>query len=287
MRKEVNDMRQMTLDEIKRCELEILKNFNSFCEENGLQISLAYGTLLGCIRHKGFIPWDDDIDVMMLRSDYDRLLSMKKKFEKAYPNLEFKYLGSKNYPFSFLKIVNTQTVVEEKSIEKRYTYGVWIDIFPLDVFPNEIKEHKKNKRKIDTLNKILVKSIIVPSKIGSNKINQSINKYILIPFAHFIAKFVNIPKETDKLSRKFSKIESRFVINYIWDSVDIVLDTNDIFPTIIKDFEGVEFPVPKNYSNVLTAFYGNTYMELPPENERNSHLANAYFLNKDLDINNE
>lgn len=92
--------KELTLDEMKAVELGILKKFDSICKENGLEYSLAYGTMLGAIRHKGFIPWDDDIDVFMKREDYEKLLTLK------YDDGDFEvknYRYSKNYYFSILR----------------------------------------------------------------------------------------------------------------------------------------------------------------------------------------
>ena len=153
-------MKKLQLSEVKQIELDILKNFASFCNEHNLNYVLAYGTLLGCIRHNGFIPWDDDIDVFMLRDDYEKLLSMKNLFEDKFSKLKFKNLGDKDYPFGFLKITDDTTRVEEKEIESKYQYGIWIDIFPLDKVSADKKKHLRNIKKIDFWNKILVKSII-------------------------------------------------------------------------------------------------------------------------------
>ena len=96
-------VKELTLDEMKAVELGILKKFDSICKENGLEYSLAYGTMLGAIRHKGFIPWDDDIDVFMKREDYEKLLALK------YDDGDFEiksYRYSKNYYFLYSKMVD-------------------------------------------------------------------------------------------------------------------------------------------------------------------------------------
>ena len=100
--------KELTLDEMKAVELGILKKFDSICKENGLEYSLAYGTMLGAIRHKGFIPWDDDIDVFMKREDYEKLLELK------YDDGDFEiksYRYSKNYYFLYSKMVDKRTYI--------------------------------------------------------------------------------------------------------------------------------------------------------------------------------
>lgn len=108
--------KELTLDEMKAVELGILKKFDSICKENGLEYSLAYGTMLGAIRHKGFIPWDDDIDVFMKREDYEKLLKLK------YDDGDFEiksYRYSKNYYFLYSKMVDKRTYIWRIGARKR------------------------------------------------------------------------------------------------------------------------------------------------------------------------
>lgn len=270
-------MKKLELSEIKQIELDILKKYSVFCEKNNLNYTLAYGTLLGCIRHKGFIPWDDDIDVFMPRKDYEKLLSMKMTFEKQYENLRFKNLRDKNYPFAFLKITNDSTRVEEKEIESKYQYGIWIDVFPLDKISIDEKKHANNTKKIDFWNKILVKSIIKNGNIGATFFQKKLNSFFLIPIAHLIGHVVNIPELCDEKARKFNFEDTNLVTNYIWENNPRkpIFNMNMMFPTVKGMFENYEFNIPNKYDNILKDLYGD-YMELPPESERISHLANAW-----------
>lgn len=270
-------MQKLQLSEVKQIELDILKSFAAFCNEHNLNYVLAYGTLLGCIRHNGFIPWDDDIDVFMLREDYEKLLSMRTTFENQYENIRFKTLGDKNYPFAFLKITNNSTMVEEKEVESKYQYGIWIDVFPLDKISVDKKKYLRNIKKIDFWNKILVKSIIKTGNVGSTFFQKKLNSFFLIPIAHFIGHLINIPKLCNKKAQKFNFEDTNLVTNYIWENnpKKTVFDTKKIFPTKKGAFENSDFNIPNGYDNILRDLYGN-YMELPPESERISHLANAW-----------
>ena len=270
-------MKELNLKTIKETELNILRSFDDFCKKNNLEYALAYGTLLGCVRHKGFIPWDDDIDVFMSREDYDKLLLLKLEFENSFKDLKFKNLGDKNYPFGFLKITDDTTRVEEKEIESKYQYGIWIDVFPLDKISSNRKKHIRNAKKIDFWNKILVKSIIKSGNIGITKIQKIVNSVFLIPLAHLIGYFFDIPKLCDKKSRIFNSGNTHYVTNYIWENNTRkpVFDINKIFPTKKGSFEGFEFNIPNDSGYVLKSLYGD-YMKLPPESERVSHLAKAW-----------
>ena len=274
----VNRMKKLQLSEVKQIELDILKNFAAFCNEHNLNYVLAYGTLLGCIRHNGFIPWDDDIDVFMLRDDYEKLLSMKNLFEGKFSKLKFKNLGDKDYPFGFLKITDDTTRVEEKEIEAKYQYGIWIDVFPLDKVSSGEKKHIKNWRKINFWNKILIKSIIKSGNIGTTIIQKKINSLLLIPVAHCVGHIIKISKKCNRLAQKFNNEETSLVSNYIWENNprnQPVFEKERLFPAIKGFFEGVEFCIPNDSDGILKKMYGN-YMQLPPESERVSHLANAW-----------
>lgn len=270
-------MKKLELSEIKQIELDILKNFAQFCDENHLCYTLAYGTLLGSVRHKGFIPWDDDIDVFMLRDDYNRLLSMKDIFERQFEDLCFKSLGDKSYPFAFLKITDNTTLVDEKEMESKYKYGIWIDVFPLDKVSKDEKKHSRNIRSIIFWNKILVKSIIRGRHIGSTWFQNTVNRFLLIPLAHCIKHFFNIPKICNSKSIKFNGEDTNLVANYVWENniQKPVFDVHKLFPVKKECFEGMKFDIPNDSDYVLKNLYGD-YMQLPPESERVSHLANAW-----------
>ena len=121
----------LTDAEIKESVFDILSYFDKVCRDNGLPYSLAFGTMLGAVRHKGFIPWDDDVDVCLLREDYEKLLEILKNNEDD----RFKVIDSKindTYFYNVAKIVDTRTSLIEKKYKKIYGYGVYVDIFPLD-----------------------------------------------------------------------------------------------------------------------------------------------------------
>lgn len=128
--------KQLSIDEIKNCENQILNIFADFCNENNLKYYLAYGTLLGAIRHKGFIPWDDDLDIMMPRPDYQRLLSL---LDKGALQSNYSYLypdGIQDAPISFLKIYRNNTKLVGLSEDERFPQKVCIDVFPIDGVPS-------------------------------------------------------------------------------------------------------------------------------------------------------
>lgn len=133
-------MRQLTLKELQQLSLEILKDVADFCEKNGIRYSLGYGTLLGAVRHKGFIPWDDDVDLMMLREDYE-------KFRTIYKSDKYTFFDSRNTPdcyIAFGRVCDTERTLAASSIPwVRKDVGVWIDIFPIDRVPDDIEAFRR------------------------------------------------------------------------------------------------------------------------------------------------
>ena len=136
-------MREIDLKELKQIETEILKQVHFVCEQQGFRYSLAGGTLLGAIRHKGFIPWDDDIDIFMPRPDYNKLVDFCKNND-----MPFKLLSNdtdERYGYLFAKAMAKDTVIiEENSNSQNIDMGVYIDIFPIEGLGNTYEDAVKN-----------------------------------------------------------------------------------------------------------------------------------------------
>ena len=127
-------MKELSLEEIKQVELEILHYIDKVCKENGITYYLDCGTLLGAVRHQGFIPWDDDIDILVPRKDYEKLFGILKD-DNCYKMIWYK--NSPNYPLPYAKVCDCSTITEEREDQKVKTnYGVFVDIFPLDNYPD-------------------------------------------------------------------------------------------------------------------------------------------------------
>lgn len=129
--------------------LNMLQWFHQECKNNNLRYYIIGGTMLGAVRHKGFIPWDDDIDVAMPRKDYDKLCRIMADSGKGQYRLEFPGKENKDYTYLFAKIYDTQTTLTENK-RKPITRGLYIDVFPLDGIGNEYKQAHENFRKIQS-----------------------------------------------------------------------------------------------------------------------------------------
>ena len=126
------EIKYLSMDEIKSVELEILKYVHDFCEKNDIKYFINYGTLIGAVRHKGFIPWDDDIDICMFRKDYEKFIELFSKDDGKYKILSLE--SSDKYYNNFIKVIDSKTKIEDERNYKTYDSGIFIDIFPMDFF---------------------------------------------------------------------------------------------------------------------------------------------------------
>ena len=262
-------MRKMTSEEIKKTELELLNVFDEFCRENGLKYVLDSGTLLGAIRHNGFIPWDDDIDVIMPYPDFEKFIKLFEA-QDDYNNIDVIYYMKKNAAIPFAKLIDDRTIVISPNRDKAYRYSVWIDIFPMFSVSNDDDEAKEQVQIIyDCVHKSWkhMKNRC-KSKNPLRRIKTSIdNRRILkdcINTAVSTAK--RYPYGTTKRLRLLSGITAKthFPPLELFDDC------------IYHEFEGKQFLIPRDYDSVLRSYYGD-YMQLPPENERYGHTVEAYY----------
>lgn len=259
------------MNELQSKLLDILKWFHSFCEENGLKYYVAYGTLLGAVRHNGFIPWDDDIDVHMPRNDYERFIALtfEKKQEKflveSYRN------GKKDFCYAFSKIYDTNTSLIEKKY-KSIIRGVYIDVFPLDGLPAD--EKKSNK----FLKRLCLKKNILYTRTVALRKDRELKKNIAIILSRLIPSFIlnnqKLIREIDNFSRSYSYEQSVYVGSLLsGEGMKERLDKS-IFGNPVKyKFESLYVYGPEKSDEYLTHFYGD-YMLLPPVNERKSNHRN-------------
>ncbi|MBQ9609877.1 MAG: LicD family protein [Lachnospiraceae bacterium] len=267
-------MRKITLDEVKELELDMLLQFHKLCEDNHLYYTLCGGSLLGAIRHKGFIPWDDDIDVLMPRPDYERLLYNKNVNKKTIKN-HVKIVSWKNddSDMPFIKLVDTRTQIDNEYMDNDKTNKIWIDVFPIDGNPADEKKLKKVYKNSLFLREILRRK---RAKFGKGKtVFRAILKSIFI----IMIKPISVKKicdAIDKNAKKYEFSECEYIGGILWGyGTQERINKNEFLTPIKVEFEGKMFNAPSNYDEYLSGLYGN-YMELPPEDKRVSHEIIAY-----------
>lgn len=279
-------MSNMTkLDELKQKELNILDFVVDFCDKQGINYWLDYGTLIGAVRHKGFIPWDDDIDIGMLRDDFERFQSTFNEYVGNNSRYIAEWTGNcKNETsnYLFIKVLDKSTIVESYGRSQ----NVWIDIFPYDNIPADEK----------TFIKMFKKSAMYIHGIRlQNNTHKPAGNFIrraCVRFARFCARCLPedyFSKKQTLLVSRFKNIDSKEVVCFCsarrsLKENNISRCEKEVFLELTElEFEGKMYKVPKNYDRWLTIAYGD-YMTLPPEEERIDHnISNITFLDYDND----
>lgn len=256
-------MKELTLDEIQQESFKILLVIKKICEENNFKYFLQYGTLLGAIRHNGFIPWDDDIDLMMPRDDYEKFIEYFYNNREKYAPLEiFNFRYNKDYIYPITRISNSEFKADYDNT-KDYGLGTFVDIYPYDGYK---KSHFIQNFKINYNHHFIyqmglyemvpvegfVKTILKKSMFKKSR-KADINKIIA---------------KQEKLAKKLDYKKCEYVANQNWDPEPFKREYID--ELIMHEFNGIEFPIPKKYDELLKFLYGD-YMKLPPENERIGH----------------
>ncbi|MGN1352069.1 MAG: phosphorylcholine transferase LicD [Clostridia bacterium] len=248
--------------------LEMVKYLDSFCKENQIEYYIIYGSCLGAVRHKGFIPWDDDFDVGMTLENYNKFISLCKT--KLDTNKYFLQTleTEPNYNLSFAKLrdINT-TLIEEGNKNIPITYGVYIDIFPIVGLPKG-----KLKRAILSINRAFALSANI--NVINNKFLYNIFRIILKIFGK-----KNILKYCSKQVKKYSCQDcEEWCSVFDRDGLKINSITKTIMgkPTYVP-FEDIELPIPEKYDEYLKHIYGD-YMKIPTPEQIKAHEHTAYIL---------
>ena len=255
-------MREIGFEELKQIQLDILKDVHTYCVSNNIKYSLAYGTLLSAVRHKGYIPWDDDIDIMMPRKDYERFIhtydGKKRDLKVLCPSSNWLYYAP------FANVVNTKTMLIEDNLENVKELGIKIDVFPIDSVPDNTIFRIKLFERVNTLKCLInIKNRKLPAKKKKCKLKIILIKTVLsvIPIAWVLDKLAKI--------RNYQNVNSNMVNDIVWCPTG----AKGCFPRNAMDyyvdirFENSFFKVLGDFDTYLRCNYGN-YMQLPPEDQR-------------------
>ncbi len=257
------------LKAVQNTELEVLKEIIRVCEKNDLTYFTVGGTTLGAIRHNGFIPWDDDIDIGMMRDDYEKFIQIAPaELKKGYTLTHFIY--DENVPTYFAKVRKDGTkFVEEYTENMDIHQGVFVDIFPYDNYPDDEALREKYKWKTKFWNQLFIAKSVDRITYNLNKNFRVLN--IIRKTLHILMKPVPKSYLFEKTDRAFREYNDQTATMVISRGIDVFLnDIGDLLPPGEHDFETIKVKIPANPDRVLTLQYGD-YMELPPEEDRYNH----------------
>ena len=260
-------MRKITdIHELRQIQMGILDEVHQYCEAHSLRYFLSSGTLIGAVRHKGYIPWDDDIDIYMPRQDYEQFLQCYHDAKGVYRAINPQ--TEPHYYYTFAKVVDLRTRMVEKETEG-YEIGVYMDIFPVDYVTDNLQERER----VFKLKKLLYK--IRRCKISNSNPLQSRLAYLVYRYLPLsvsqierkIRRLIVLEKPTHtvcNMTEAGPKLKGCFPAEDIGSSVDI-------------EFEGKTYKTMVGYKDYLERTYGD-YMTLPPVDQRVTHKFEAYWL---------
>lgn len=263
-------MREMQTKEIQQIGLDMMKNIHSFCTKNDIKYSLAYGTMLGAIRHQGFIPWDDDVDIMMPRPDYERFLQLYKSddyFLKSVYDKDCYTNFSRLYECKRTRNIQRAAPCDSK-------VGVYVDVFPIDGVYDKpsLREAKYQRIRELALGRIAYRHIYPNVKEG--KMMSRIHALFSI-----MKIYVKLGGNINTIGKKIQRLSSEVILgstkscSYFCCNDAIKANKQEIFPTEafrkfqLHKFETEMFYVSAYYDEMLTTMYGD-YMTLPPMEKR-------------------
>ena len=266
-------MNEISLKEHQNIMLEIMKDFANFCEQNNLRYFLDAGTLLGAIRHKGFIPWDNDADVCMPRPDFDKFYKLlKEKDFKLNDHLLLEL--PENTIYTFFKLGDTRTTMYEFPNdvipEKCYVY---IDIFVKDGLPANLK---KTKRICDKNEKLSLHHWFNKRSIKKWRLEHNFIKKIIAIIANILVRDKNRAYKKqkayiNKINRKYPYESCKYVSTLSNGEFYRICKKSNFDSFVYADFEGRKFRIPVGYDDWLRVLYGDSYMVVPPKEKQKVH----------------
>ena len=270
----------LTLKEIQNIELEMLRCFAKFCEDNHLRYYITGGTMLGAARHQGFIPWDDDIDINMPRPDYERMKKLAKngigRYRVGIPKGSFA---------SFVKLLdpNTKLLFEFSDLggkDKSYIGHIFIDICPLEGLPESEFRFKMHALKIHIL--VGLRGALHFGAIGKNLGKRLMRIPMIIP-ARIIGDD-RLIRMIDKTVQKYDFDKSKYIgATLTHNRFKDRLLRSEYEPSCLVQFEDLKVRTTAMYRKHLEMLYGSSYMEIPPKEKQNSgHLLKAWIAEKSI-----
>ena len=267
-------MKRVEEQDAKQLQIELLKYAKEICVENDIKYYLAYGTLLGAVRHKGYIPWDDDIDIVLFRDEYEKFIKAVEEDNHEYIKVIHKG-NSDCYYGPYAMLVDARTGLNHYKVKPEILkeLGVYIDVFPLD----ELADMKQAKKILPRVYKLKALNNLTLVKDFSSEMGlKAVAKKIVAPFARAIGH-ERLCAKIESFAHVCRKGKGTYVADIMWDPrMPWCIPKEYYDETILLEFEGEMFHAPKRYDEILTQIYGD-YMQFPPEDERDSGHHNDFY----------
>lgn len=270
------ERKYISFEESREIMLRLMDLIDKVCRENNLKYYMSGGTLLGAVRHKGFIPWDDDVDIVLFRKDYDAFLEIMKTLPPEN-HIEVMDIDTYGYYNTYSKICDNRTVVQEgyrKENENR-PYGIWIDVFPYENYPDG--KESKRKRFMSNCQWLRVTMSAMQTNFRNEKFGlKFIVRYFLNIAAHILGR-----KRVLMFSHKYStkyKDDNTSYVGCTFTPYKREYFEKSIYEECVDiPFEGRMYMGTKSWDFVLRRMYGDNYMELPPIEKRHTHRVVAWW----------
>ena len=267
-----SNFKKLDIDEIKEVELGVMDYIHNICREKGINYSLAYGSLLGAVRHRGFIPWDDDLDIALKRDQYDKLYQAILEDNNSIYKV-VSWGNDSRYPYPFYRVYDSRTVYENNYIQNDIELGICVDVFPFD----DYKDVNKEITKLDMYRRLSVYTLYgIRNKEAGIK---NIVRYLML-----VAFRLTRVKTWNKKLNDCSKVPvNSEYIDYLMESkkYSTKIDAKALDQVVEFKFEDRVYNIPTDYDHILTTIYGADYMEIPPIEKRIQHDDFVAYIKKE------
>lgn len=254
--------RQLNEEEIKDIELGVMDYIHNLCQKENINYSLAYGTLLGAVRHKGYIPWDDDVDISLKREEYNKLYqAVLRDNDPIYKVVSWE--NDSRYPYPFYRVYDARTVYENNYIENDIDLGICVDVFPFDYYADVNKEMVK----LDTYRRLSVYTLYgIHSKNAGLK---NIIRYLLV----LVFRLTRVRTWNKKMNNLSMQAKDNDSIDYLMENkrTSTKFEKTLLDKVIDSPFEDRIYKIPEASHQILSAIYGDDFMEIPPVEKRVKH----------------
>lgn len=254
--------RQLNEEEIKEVELGVMDYIHNLCQKENINYSLAYGTLLGAVRHKGYIPWDDDVDISLKREEYNKLYqAVLSDNDPIYKVVSWE--NDSRYPYPFYRVYDARTVYENNYIENDIDLGICVDVFPFDYYADVNKEMAK----LDTYRRLSVYTLYgIHSKNAGLK---NIIRYLLV----LVFRLTRVRTWNKKMNVLSMQAKDNDSIDYLMENkkTSTKFEKTLLDKVIDSPFEDRIYKIPEASHQILSAIYGDDFMEIPPVEKRVKH----------------